>query len=141
MKSNKAVLAFFFVIFIDQLSKLFAKGQGSVVLNEGVSFGLGSEMGSGVFVILTMGVLTCLFFAFKTVWRQNWVVWGLLSGAAVSNAVDRVLWGGVQDFLPVPLLHIQNNLADWVIVGCLVWAGWRFYLSETSRNPSNAESR
>lgn len=128
-----SILAFVGVIGGDQLSKWWARGQGSVVINQGVSFGLGDRGEVWVFVLLTCVVLVSLFFLFKEIWLKNLWVFGGLSGAAISNVIDRLWWGGVQDFLPVPVLNVQNNLADWVIFGCMVWITWQILFDWRSK--------
>ncbi|MEO8581834.1 MAG: signal peptidase II [Patescibacteria group bacterium] len=127
-KFSLSFLVFSVVIGVDQLTKWWARGQGGVVLNEGVSFGLGQHQSVWVFVVLTGLVLLSLFLLFKEIWQKNMVMFGVLSGAAMSNVLDRLIWGGVQDFLPIPILRLQNNIADWVIFACLVWLGWRLLL-------------
>jgi lipoprotein signal peptidase len=123
---KKAMLiAFVGVVGIDQLTKCWARGVGSVVINEGVSFGLGSRGEAWMFSLVSVGVLVFLFFHLREIWRENWWVLGLLSGAAVSNVIDRWWWGGVLDFLSVPVISVRNNLADWVIFGCMVWVCMR----------------
>ncbi len=39
----------------------------------------------------------------------------------MSNIVDRLVLGGVRDFLPLPFVDMKNNLADWFIVGSLLY--------------------
>lgn len=41
----------------------------------------------------------------------------------MSNLLDRLVYGGVRDWLTVPVLGLKNNLADWAIVGAIVWYG------------------
>lgn len=40
----------------------------------------------------------------------------LFFAASLSNIWDRVVFGGVRDFLTVPILGVKNNVADWCIV-------------------------
>ena len=82
-----------------------------VVLNKGVSFGIFSNI-SYAFLLLFLGLL---FFIFKKIQASpHWVTFFL--AASLSNVLDRVVFGGVRDFLPVPFLGVKNNIADWCIV-------------------------
>lgn len=51
------------------------------------------------------------------------IILGLFQGGAVSNVLDRLVYGGVRDWLAVPILGLRNNFADWAIVIALVWYG------------------
>ncbi len=134
-------ITFFGVFLLDQLSKAAAMGQGRVTINQGVSFGVGGALlrqgyaghsgGVVLFSIVSVVVLIGIYIGAKKIWQKNLWVYGGLSAAALSNVWDRVMYGGVRDFLWVPVLHVQNNLADWVIVGCLAWWGWRVVVSGT----------
>lgn len=126
-------LPFSVIVCLDQLTKLWARGQGIVVINQGVSFGFGSKGSVWFFVLLTIFILAALFSLFKEIWKKNFFVYGLLCGAAISNVIDRIWWGGVQDFLPLKLLRLQNNVADWVIFGCMAWIGWQLLFSRERR--------
>lgn len=111
--------AFLFALIIDQLSKHIMSFQGYVQVNQGVSFGLFSGP------LLTF-LLLLFFLAFYAWSCPRWhkiypIASGLLLGGAMSNIVDRLVLGGVRDFLPLPFLNLNNNLADWFIVGSLLY--------------------
>ena len=61
-------------------------------------------------------ILICAWF----VLNKYPIVRGLFLGGAMSNIMDRLVIGGVRDWLPVPVLGLRNNLADWAIVGALI---------------------
>lgn len=127
-------LSFFLILLLDQGSKGLARGMGRVSVNDGVSFGLGSGGGVFLFFVLTFGVLALLFFLFKHFWLKYAWIYGLLSGAAISNLLDRFHFGGVQDFLPIPFVGVQNNLADWVIFFCLVFLVFSTFFNQKPQN-------
>ncbi|MEK7458025.1 MAG: signal peptidase II [Patescibacteria group bacterium] len=109
------------MVFVDQLTKdLFF----SSVVNHGVSFGLFSSWMTwvGVWMVVIFPLVLLIFV--WSVLKKYPIVLGLLQGGAVSNLLDRLLYGGVRDWLPVPVLFSQfglrNNLADWAIVGALI---------------------
>lgn len=50
------------------------------------------------------------------VWRNmQGIFTGLFIGGAVSNIIDRIYFGGVRDWFPIPFVGLRNNLADWAI--------------------------
>jgi lipoprotein signal peptidase len=123
---------FFFValtVFLfDQVSKFFASQAGVVTVNTGMSFQLLETLPVWGWLILTAVVAIFLFLAFRSTWRRLPVWGGIFFGGVISNAADRILVGGVRDFLPLPIGNLQNNLADYAIVVSvigLVWSEWR----------------
>jgi len=108
------------------------------VWNPGISFGMLAEGG----VVVTV-MLTGLAFAVA-----GWMLWkaadlrpmerigaGLIAGGAVGNAVDRIRFGKVVDFIDV---YVQTwhwpafNIADaGITVGALFWIGSLFLERES----------
>lgn len=92
--------------------------------NRGVSFGLFGDLGLGPWPFLVMALL---FSAVLGVWMLRASHWllacalALMTGGALGNAIDRVRWGAVADFVDVHVLgwHFWAfNLADtWISVG------------------------
>lgn len=123
MKKNIFLLvsSFLVAILIDQLSKNFAT---HTVINTGISFGL---LSGPLLIFLLFAVLIAVGYRFgKTLFQISPIATGFFFGAGVSNLLDRLLLGGVRDFLPVPILGVQNNLADWVIFVCLIFFLWQY---------------
>lgn len=110
--------AFLFALIFDQITKHIASFQGWVEVNPGISFGLFSGF------LLTLGLI--IFYISFYQWScPRWqkpypVLTGLLLGGAMSNIVDRLVIGGVRDFLPFPFFGIKNNFADWFVVASLL---------------------
>ena len=99
------------VVLIDQLSKvLFA---GNLNLNQGISFGLKMPLITNFSLIVIFGAVLVIL---RKQISHYPLALGLFFGGAVSNLLDRFIYGGVRDFLPIPLTHLSNNLADWAIV-------------------------
>jgi lipoprotein signal peptidase len=114
--AGSVTAAFLFTILFDQISKQLSS---QVVLNTGVSFGLFS---GPLLTLLLIGIFIAIAFSYgKTFVQISPIATGFFSGGAFSNILDRVIYGGVRDFLPVPLLGIRNNLADWCIILSLLW--------------------
>ena len=109
-------VVFFFVLLADQFSKFLfwnAIGDG---LNRGVSFGL---MPGFLWVLIGLLLMLILFLITRS--KFNKQALGLFFGGAVSNLVDRIIFEGIRDWLPIPFISLQNNLADWCIFIGVVW--------------------
>lgn len=105
------LLLIFSVLALDQGTKYFFGGQ----INPGVSF---SFLQISPIILVAMQLV--LLFLVARVMRSNICV-GLILGGGVSNVIDRVLFGGVRDWMTLPMLGLHNNLADWAIITGLVW--------------------
>jgi len=113
------------VIFIDQVSKAFANAQGWVTLNKGISFGMGSELVSNerlISFIFAVFLLVMVLAVGVWLWKEQGFSLGLqlFLGGAISNILDRFLFGGVRDWMPIPFLDLHNNIADYCVVIGLV---------------------
>lgn len=109
-------------ILLDQLTKLMAPLYGVAVLtNMGISFGWLADMPSG---LGTIGLFILAFGLLRLWFKQGWLKYPGLSGlfwaGVVSNLMDRVLLGGVTDWLVLPGWHVKNNLADIYLVVALM---------------------
>jgi len=99
-------------LVLDQGTKHLFGGQ----LNTGISFSLFQF--SPIFLVATQLVfLVCVARLMR-----NDLCAGLILGGGISNTLDRIFFGGVRDWMTLPILGLQNNLADWAIVGGLVCA-------------------
>ena len=112
------LLFIFLIVLLDQGTKYFFGGQ----INLGVSF---SFLQISPIILVAMQLV--LLFLVARMMRSNICV-GLILGGGISNLVDRVLFGGVRDWMTLPVLGLHNNLADWAIVLGLIWCGilWRY---------------
>lgn len=103
------------VILLDQLTKYLAVENGIVSINQGISFGFAEAFSQGLLVVVTVGLLLAVWFWQRTLWQRYPVVAGFLFGGGISNVIDRIVYAGVRDWLPVPGFNLTNNLADWSI--------------------------
>lgn len=102
-----------------------------VTWNSGISYGLLQQQGSvGLWLLLAFKaaavVLLWIWLARTSSWLTAAAL-GLIIGGAIGNAVDRLHWPGVMDFL---LFHIETasfhfrwyvfNLADTAIVAGVI---------------------
>lgn len=109
------------VIALDLLSKQWATFQGRVASqNEGISFGLLPELEAWWMVIALIALSALIWWGWQS-WQKIPVAIGLVIGGGVANVVDRFVAGAVRDWLPVPILGVYNNLADWAIFFALLW--------------------
>lgn len=110
---------FIVALLADQVTKYSAGIDGRVVINQGVSFGFFS----GPWLTALLLIFFVAFFEWSCPrWHKLYpVASGLFLGGAMSNIVDRIVLNGVRDFLPIPFIGIQNNLADWCIVVSLAY--------------------
>ncbi len=107
------------VILVDQTTKLQAV---DVTSNPGIGLGLAAEyVSQPMVVILTLVVLLLFFFMARSWWQVSVIATGTFLGGAVSNMLDRIFFGGVRDWLTIPVMGIRNNLADWAIFLGLAW--------------------
>lgn len=105
-----------FAFGFDQLSKEAARFFGySVQLNSGVSLNMLSGVAPEILTIGTLLILAGLWYAFSNTWKESPVLAGTFFGAGLSNIFDRVWYGAVRDWLPIPGTSVTNNLADWLI--------------------------
>lgn len=116
-------LAFLVTLVLDQGSKLWAAFHASLVINTGISFGLFS--GPLVTIALLIGFVALFEYSCPR-WHQPYpIASGLLLGGALSNIVDRIVVGGVRDWLIIPYTGLSNNLADYAIIIALVWIAFQ----------------
>lgn len=119
------LLLIFLVLLLDQGTKYFFGGQ----LNQGVSF---SFLQISPMILVAMQL--ALLFIIARMMRFN-ICAGLILGGGISNLVDRVVFGGVRDWMTLPGLGLHNNLADWaIVIGliCFVIVQYRDDFTSTS---------
>lgn len=105
--SNKLVLTAFFVVLLDQLSKLFMETRYSVSHNYGAAFGLFQ----GQRFLLIFAALLVVFLVFKYRKEYDYLALGFLLGGTIGNLIDRLLKGYVVDFINLGFWP-SFNLAD-----------------------------
>jgi signal peptidase II len=115
-----------------------------MVWNEGVSYGLfqqGSDLGRLLLILLGLGGAALFgWWLWRAPTRLSAVSLGLIVGGALSNVIDRLVYGAVADFF---LFHVGGfewyvfNLADvWIVAGVIgVLIAWAL------ERPENATER
>jgi len=116
MRKTRQVVVGLGLLSIDQMTKYGAGYFGSVRLNAGVSLSFLEtvppfllSMGSA----FLLGILVYTWYTAKTR-TLSWGLVALIAGGS-ANLVDRVWFGAVRDWLPMPLLGGKNNIADWIL--------------------------
>lgn len=113
------------------------------VQNVGAAFSLGEGMG-GAFVILAVAVvLGSIWYLWKTplVSKVETVGLAMVAGGAVGNAIDRLLFGYVTDFLACEFIDFPVfNVADiGITVGVVVAFFGFMFLSPANKIDATAE--
>lgn len=96
----------------------------SVTMNRGISWGWFHSAGTAQFMVITLLIASIIIFMAAQVyqrWKKNEYIWlySLVLGAAVSNMIDRILYGGVIDFIELACYGWSwpvFNVADILIV-------------------------
>ncbi|MCU0474936.1 MAG: signal peptidase II [Anaerolineae bacterium] len=150
------------VLLIDQASKLLiidrvAVGQMVVPIpalrevfriihsqNTGAAFGMFSGAGdvfSVIAVVVSILMLVMHHRSSAGAWGQR-IGFGLVIGGALGNAIDRVMYGHVVDFINyrIPgVISNVSNLADHAIVAgvlVLLWLSWRPTRAQPESTPT-----
>ena len=102
----------FLVVAADQLSKFIARTYFGYILNTGTFFGF--FQGANLFLAfltLFIVIVVLVFFCFsRNTCARYPLAFSLVLGGGIGNAIDRFSFGGVIDFISLPLFHA--NLAD-----------------------------
>ena len=158
MKKNIGIFKLFLIliifIFLDYFSKLWAlenpffKYQSikltsflsmTPVWNSGISFGFfqnSGEIGRYVFTAFAFLVSVWLIFSSFKLPRYSSLGFILIASGAIGNAIDRIIYGKVVDFID---FHIDDlhwpafNLADTIIfIGACLFLFNQFFTAESS---------
>ena len=99
--------------------------------NPGINFGIGGSADARWFLV----ALSIAISGGLTLWvlrkrRPDLALGaGLVVGGAMGNALDRVVWGAVADFLNMSCCGIDNpysfNIADVAIFAGALWIVWK----------------
>jgi len=109
-----------FALFLDQLSKYFSS---LAQVNTGVAFGLLADSFFSVKLasLFFFAVTIFIVWQFWSNWQKIPVALGMFMGGVFGNLLDRLVYGGVRDWLTLPFINLTNNLADWFIFISLSW--------------------
>lgn len=125
------------LIFLsDQLSKYLAREANTALLNYGGIFGLFPGYWWTAFVTLVLIAMLVILRLRKDTSKLQSFGWYIVIGAGFGNLRDRLLWGGVWDWIYYPVINVVGNLADiWLAIGFVV-----LLVSELNKKPYNTKS-
>lgn len=160
-RKNNLLLTFFFasLLFCDQFTKhlILQHSSGSLlftknifpffnivfVLNDGVSFGILANTGSKNYLIVltTLLCFVILFFIYKEPKYIAKVAFCFVLSGALGNLIDRVIFGGVIDFLDffITINQMQYhwpafNIADsCIFIGVCTLLYYEYLIKKTNR--------
>ncbi|MBS3117357.1 signal peptidase II [Candidatus Woesearchaeota archaeon] len=128
---KKYFLLFFlagFVVFVDQVTKLFIRDQSFTVFsffritptyNSGALFGI-FPGGNVVFIVLSIAVLGLIIYLYKNADQLSQIGFSLIFGGAIGNLVDRLFGGAVYDFLDFKIWPIFNFADTFLVLGVVL---------------------
>jgi lipoprotein signal peptidase len=99
----------------------------ALVVREGDFFFCNTDYGFGFLepgpflLLLEWGLLAGLVWVYMrvTISRERLFI-GILLGAGLANALERLLYGCVADFMTLPIVGSQINTADVLITGAIL---------------------
>lgn len=108
-------------VLLPLISLSFCFGLALLVREMNTSF-CNTNYGFGFFepkpflLFLELGTLSLLVWIYckRTTWAEG-IIFSILLGAGFSNALERLLYGCVADFLRLPIIGSQINIADILI--------------------------
>lgn len=135
MKENKIIILILIIsiilIIIDQTSKVIVKSKykepvGNDIIsielsqNEGIAFGLNSGNTKNIVltIIILLIIINFVMHQKDRITTSNAVAISLIFAGGMSNLIDRILHGGVVDFIKV------NKFAIFNIADCYIVYGW-----------------
>jgi len=103
---------------------------GGVFINDALAFSISAP--SIIIVVLVLFVIGLLI----NVWikqhkKKSGLIWplGLIIIGAISNLLDRILYNGVIDWLPLLNLSIINLSDIYISIGT-IWIAWHFLVDK-----------
>jgi len=126
---NKEFLLGGLIVLLDQVSKVIFVSEH---INTGGVFGIGKDWTWILFSLMALVVLGWVLVKSEKVVERYGLVIILASG--LSNLIDRVVLGGVRDFIFWPILNVYGNVADLLLmIGVVVVCVEYLVLSRGSR--------
>tara|TARA_Y100000034_G_C6794475_1_gene355978 strand:+ start:457 stop:810 length:354 start_codon:yes stop_codon:yes gene_type:complete len=98
---KKLLIISLLVVILDQITKFIFSGN----INTGAAFSLFQGYNSILIIISILVILAILYYR-----KNHPIALGLLLGGTLSNLIDRIIYGGVLDF--IYLIYWNTNIAD-----------------------------
>ena len=135
---------------LDQLTKFLIYGSASrsiignllwfeSTLNTGVAFSMFEGKSVLFFVIAMIASLVMIYFICSKKWLKinlEKLSIGLILGGTISNAIDRLIFGGVRDFIYLKFMNFAIfNVADMAItIGAVLFCVAIIFLRDKGKN-------
>ena len=107
------------LLIVDQLSKWYFESIDLVVINNGGVWGLFPGDWWGLLMIGVWVVILILMIRAKEPWAKCGL--GLILVGGLGNILDRLMVGGVRDFIYYPGLEVYGNIADIILTVGIIW--------------------
>lgn len=123
VKQQRFILIGLGLLAIDQLIKYFfythpeRTGIFGYYLNQNFSWSL--PVANVIVIVLSIGLLAALIYWHKRLFGPA-LAWHLIGAGAASNLIDRLVRGGVVDYIWLPYGGVIN-LADIIIIVGVIW--------------------
>ena len=129
MKPRIAIFLSFALIFADQFSKYIIRTSGGFYFcNKNIAFGL--AIPSLIFWLAWLTIIVLLFFAlYKKYCTCNTLPVILVLAGAISNAIDRLCFGCVIDFIDFKIWPLFNLADCFIVVGVIMLSIKYFFKS------------
>ena len=125
MVNWKVFFTGFLVLFIDRITKnIFFEDS---VRNYGAAFSLLQGL-NVLFIIVAIAVICLIIYYSNKIRNVNiQIAMGFVLGGALSNMIDRVIYGGVIDFIKIWMMPVFNLADVFNVIGGLtiIYYLWR----------------
>lgn len=114
------------IIFLDQLTKFLFKGINkdfgffsiNYTLNTGALFGM--FKGMNLVLIFVSIIILFLLLMYYHKHKKQYLGFGFLVGGLIGNVIDRIIFGGVIDFLDFKIWPVFNLADSAIVIGVLL---------------------
>lgn len=129
LKKRKIIVGILTVAVLQLINYIFLKNYGNkVIINTNASWSL--NLPSWLFICLLLISFVFIIYIARLCnprWPYSLVI---LLSAAISNLLDRLIYGGVMDYIDTQIWPVFN-VADILIVCTAVLFGWQFLTKKT----------
>lgn len=124
----KLLLTTTIILLLDQLSKILvrtylplntSKGIITHTTNTGTLFGLLQNNNTLFLTFSLLAIITIFYLARKNNTHEQ-ILWGLITGGALGNTIDRILYGAVTDFINIQVWPVFNIADTAITIGIIL---------------------
>ena len=119
LKKSSALLLFISLIFIDQLSKFIIRHFGGFyICNSGIVFGI--KVPALAIYLFWIAILILIFYIHKKRLLLNSYFVILFLSGAISNLLDRLIFGCIIDFIDLRFWPVFNPADIFICLGAII---------------------